>query len=84
MAEGVAFIDGKYVAADDAKISVFDLGFSRSDAVYDVVSTWRGRFFRLDDHVERFLRSRQGVRIPCVYSRDEIKRILAECVYRAG
>ena len=84
MAEGVAFIEGKYVPADEAKISVFDLGFSRSDAVYDVVSTWKGWFFRLDDHIDRFLRSCDGVRIRCPYRRDEIKRILAECVHRAG
>ncbi len=27
MAEGVAFIEGRYVPSDEAKISVFDLGF---------------------------------------------------------
>lgn len=84
MADGVAFIDGKYVSSDEAKISVFDLGFNRSDAVYDVVSTWKEYFFRLDDHVERFLRSCEGVRIVCSYGKDEIKQILAECVHRAG
>src|SRR5262245_33201292 len=84
MAEGVAFIEGKYVPADEAKISVFDLGFSRSDVVYDVVSTWKGQFFRLDDHLDRFLRSCDGVRIRCPYKKDEIKHILAECVHRAG
>jgi branched-chain amino acid aminotransferase len=84
MAEGVAFIEGIYVPADEAKISVFDLGFSRSDVVYDVVSTWKGLFFRLDDHIARFLRSCEGVRIRCPYGKDEIKRILAECVHRAG
>jgi len=83
MAEGVAFIEGKYVPSDEAKISVFDLGFSRSDAVYDVVSTWKGVFFRLDDHIDRFLRSCKGVRIICPYDKDDIKQILAECVYRA-
>jgi branched-chain amino acid aminotransferase len=83
MAEGVAFIGGKYVPADEANISVFDLGFSRSDVVYDVVSTWKGLFFRLDDHIDRFIRSCDGVRIRCPYREDEIKRILAECVHRA-
>lgn len=83
MAEGIAFIEGKYVPSDEAKISVFDLGFSRSDVVYDVVSTWKGRFFRLDDHIDRFLRSCAGVRIVCPYGREEIKQILAECVHRA-
>jgi branched-chain amino acid aminotransferase len=82
--QGVAFIEGKFVPADEAKISVFDLGFSRSDVVYDVVSTWKGVFFRLDDHIDRFLRSCAGVRISCPYARENIKQILAECVYRAG
>jgi branched-chain amino acid aminotransferase len=84
MAEGVAFIEGKYIPSDEAKISVFDLGFSRSDVVYDVVSTWKGVFFRLDDHIDRFLHSCTGVRIQCPYGKEEIKRILAECVYRSG
>ena len=84
MSEGIAFIDGKYVGRDEAKISVFDLGFSHSDVAYDVVSTWKGLFFRLDDHVERFLASCKGVRIACPYDKDAIKRILAECTSRAG
>ena len=78
MATGVASIGEQYVNTDDAKISVFDLGFSRSDVVYDVVSTWKGAFFRIDDHIDRFLNSCPGMRIACSYSKAEIKEILAE------
>jgi branched-chain amino acid aminotransferase len=84
MGDGMAFIDGEFVAIEDAKISVFDSGFSRSDVVYDVTSTSNGRFFRLDDHVARFLRSCAGVGMTCPYSAGEIKHILAECVERGG
>ncbi len=84
MGLGVAFVDGAYIDADDAKLSIFDLGFIRSDVVYDVVSTWKGLFFRLDDHIARFGRSCQGIRVACPYTGDEIKRILAECTHRAG
>ena len=42
MGQGVAFVDGAYIDAADAKLSIFDLGFIRSDVVYDVVSTWKG------------------------------------------
>ena len=83
MIKGVAFIEGQYVNGDEARISVFDLGFSRSDVVYDVVSTWQGQFFRLDDHIDRFLRSCAGMRLSCPYSKKEIQEILAECVHRA-
>jgi hypothetical protein len=47
---GAAWIGGRYCAVEDAKISVLDLGITRSDAAYDVAHVWRGRFYRLDDH----------------------------------
>lgn len=84
MAEGICFIDGNYVPADEAKISIFDAGFTRGDAVYDTVSVWKGLFFRLDDHVSRFLRSCAGMRLACPHPPPELKGILAECVHRAG
>ncbi len=83
MAQGIAFIDGAYVPTDEAKISIFDAGFTRGDAVYDTTSVWKGWFFRLDDHVARFRRSCAAMRLdgpePAV-----LRRVLAECVHRAG
>lgn len=78
------FIDGAYVPPEEARISIFDPAFTRGDAVYDTVSVWKGLFFRLDDHVERFLRSCERGRLTCPHSAGEIERILAECVDRAG
>ncbi|HZF34375.1 MAG TPA: aminotransferase class IV [Candidatus Angelobacter sp.] len=84
MAEGVAFVEGKYIPANEARMAVFDLGFMRGDAVYDTTSVWKGNFFRLDDHVARFLRSAAGMRLKCPYEPAQLKRILATCVQRAG
>lgn len=84
MANGCAYIDDRYVAPEEAKISIFDPGFTRGDAVYDTVSVWKGLFFRLDDHVSRFFRSCSRARLECPYSAEEVKRILAQCVHRAG
>ena len=50
---GIAYIDGDYRAMSEAKISVLDWGFLRSDATYDVVHVWQRRFFRLDKHLDR-------------------------------
>ena len=83
MPEGVAFIEGKFVPAQEARISIFDTGFTRGDAVYDTVSVWHGRFFRLDDHVRRFQRSCAGMRLRCPHSAEELKWILGTCVHRA-
>ena len=51
---GAAFIDKEIIPISEAKISILDWGFLHSDATYDVVHVWRGRFFRLNDHLERF------------------------------
>jgi hypothetical protein len=48
---GAAFVEGDYVPVAEAKISILDAGFSRSDVTYDVVAVWNGAFFRLDDHL---------------------------------
>jgi branched-chain amino acid aminotransferase len=84
MADGCVFIDEQYVAPEEAKISIFDPGLTRADAVYDTVSVWKGLFFRLDDHVSRFFRSCERARLVCPHSPDGVKRILAQCVRRAG
>jgi branched-chain amino acid aminotransferase len=84
MLPGCAFIEGRFVPMAEAKISVLDWGFLRSDATYDVVHVWQGRFFRLDRHLDRFHRSMQRLRLKAPYSRPLITSILAECVRRAG
>ena len=80
--QGCAWIDNEYVELAEAKIPILDWGFLRSDATYDVVHVWRGRFFRLDKHIDRFFESTKKLRMPCQVSRDELKKILANCVVK--
>jgi len=83
-APGVAYIDGRYCPISEAKISLLDWGFLRSDATYDVVHVWQGRFFRLDKHIDRFLTSVKKLRMTIPFERDELTDILHECVRRSG
>lgn len=80
---GAAFIDGAYVPLSDAKISIFDWGFTRSDATYDVASVWQGAFFRLDDHLQRFFASLATLRLAVPYTPAQVREVLHGCV-RAG
>ncbi len=78
--DGTAYVDGQFVPISEARVPILDYGFLRSDATYDVVHVWQGRFFRLDDHLDRFLGgvARLHMRVP--YGRDKIRDILGECV----
>jgi branched-chain amino acid aminotransferase len=82
--KGVAFIDQKIVPIADAKISLLDWGFLHSDATYDVAHVWRGKFFRLDDHIERFYAGMKNLQLSISYRPDEVKAILCDCVAAAG
>ncbi len=81
---GVAYIDGRYCPIDEAKISVLDWGFLRSDATYDVVHVWDDRFFRLDLHLERFFNGVARLRLELPFGREELTEVLKGCVRRSG
>ena len=84
LAAGCAYVDGQFVPIADARIPLLDMGFSRSDCTYDVVAVWQGGFFRLDAHLDRFARSCACLQLAPPVGRDEIARILHECVGRSG
>jgi branched-chain amino acid aminotransferase len=82
--DGCAYVDDAFVAPEDAKISIFDWGFLHSDATYDVAHVWKGRFFRLDDHLDRFEASLAALRLDPGVSRARMREVMHECVRRAG
>lgn len=82
--KGCAWQRGEFVPIAQASVPLTDWGFLRSDATYDVVTVWDGAFFRLDAHMERFLRSCQRFRLDPGRSPQAIVDILSECVRRAG
>ena len=81
---GTAYIDGDFRPISEAKISVLDWGLLRSDATYDVVHVWRGRFFRLELHLDRFLNSVQRLRLELPFDRAALTATLMQCVRRSG
>ena len=81
---GIAWIGGQYLPPSEARISIFDWGFLHSDATYDVAHVRHGRFFRLDDHLDRFITNMGRLRLDCGKSRDEIRAIMHGCVRRSG
>jgi len=82
--QGCAYVNGQFVAPEDAKISIFDWGFLHSDATYDVAHVWQGKFFRLGDHLDRFFASMDRLRLDPGRTRDQVREVMHECVRRSG
>ena len=81
---GAAYVRDSFVPIAEAAIPVTDWGFTRSDVVYDVVHVWKGGFFRLDDHLDRFEASMRKRRIHPPEDRAAIAGILHRCVALSG
>ncbi len=77
-----AYLNGDFVAAEDCKLPVFDLGIVLSAAVTDLVRTFNGRPYRLQDHIERFYRSCKHAYIEPTVSLDDSIAITEELVER--
>ncbi|MBM3461617.1 MAG: branched-chain-amino acid aminotransferase [Armatimonadetes bacterium] len=62
----IAWIDGRVMPADEARVSILDHGFLYGDSVYEAVRTFGGRPFRLGAHLARLERSAAGlfIRMP--------------------
>ncbi|HLD99075.1 MAG TPA: aminotransferase class IV, partial [Bdellovibrionota bacterium] len=44
-------------SAEHAKISVFDRGYLYGDSLYEVTRTYNGKFFLLEEHLQRLEQS---------------------------
>lgn len=82
-AKGVAWVEGELVELSKARIPLLDQGFMHSDLTYDVPSVWDGRFFRLDDHLNRLEASCKKLRLQIPLPRDEVKNILCDMVAKS-
>jgi branched-chain amino acid aminotransferase len=83
--DGVGFTDGEFCPLSELRIPVSDMGFQLSDMCYDAVHVWKGGFFRLDDHMDRWERSLAERRYDTLgFDREQTVDVLHECVSRSG
>lgn len=76
------YLDGKFVPKEEAKISVFDHGLLYGDGVFEGIRSYRGRVFRLDEHLERIYDSARAIMLEIPLSISEIEEVLLETLRR--
>ena len=76
------WLNGEYVARDEAKISARDRGFKSADLAFDTSRTFDGKVFRLRAHLDRFYRSLKYMRLDPRMTIEEMERITLEVCER--
>lgn len=80
MPEPIVYVNGNFVPASQATVSVFDRGFRVGDGVFDTARTFRHRPYKLREHLERLYRSLRYIRVDPGLSLDEMERITLQVV----
>lgn len=78
------FLDDEFVAATDARVSVFDRGFLFGDGVYEVIPVYHGKLFHADAHLKRLRHSLAGIELEVEYSDGWWLSHMKELVSRNG
>lgn len=82
---GMGFIDGAYTPIGEMRLPITDMGFQLGDMCYDAIHVHDGRFFRLEDHLDRWEHSiRERRYVSLGYDRDQVAEVLHGCVARGG
>lgn len=66
------FINGKFYAKEDAKISVYDHGLLYGDGVFEGMRSYSGKVFRMQEHLDRLYESARAIMLTIPLSKDEM------------
>ena len=74
------YIDGKFYAEGDAKVSVFDHGLLYGDGIFEGIRFYNGRVFRLEEHLERLWDSARSICLGIPMSQRAMTEALLETI----
>lgn len=79
-----AWLNGVFIAADEARISPFDRGFLFADGVYEVSAVYNGRLIDMERHLDRLERSLRELKFGTMPDRRELEEVHRKLVEANG
>ncbi len=78
------WFNGQVMKMADAHVGVEDRGFQFADGVYEVVRFYNGKPFTLREHMERLVRSAEGIKLSVPMPIDELADEITRFIPRTG
>ena len=76
----VVFLNGQFVPEREAMIPVTDRGFMYGDGLFETVRVFKGRPFRLAQHLERMVRGTNFLKLPLPCSPKEVQQFALQLI----
>jgi branched-chain amino acid aminotransferase len=74
------FLNGKFVDAAKASVSVFDHGLLYGDGVFEGIRSYNGRLFKLGEHIDRLFESAHTIMLRIPMSPSELAEAVKQSV----
>jgi len=78
----VVYMNGKFVAESEAKISIFDSALMFGDMVFEMTRSFNKKQFKLREHLERLYIGIKILRIPMRMTIDELEKACYDTIER--
>lgn len=72
----IIYLNGKFVDAKEAQISIFDPGFLYGDGIFETLRTYEGKLWGVDEHLERLYESAKMRGWKLLWKPGELKELI--------
>ncbi len=80
----IGLVDGRIIDLSEKIVEMEDRGYQFGDGVYEVTRIYNGRPFALRPHIDRLYRSLRELKIPGVYTFDELAAFHDRLIKESG
>ena len=77
MMPNIVYLNGQYLAIEEASISVMDRGFLFGDGVYEVIPVFGNKLLRFDEHLTRLQNSLNRISLSNPFDSNEWKTVFS-------
>lgn len=80
----LGLINGRLIEIDENVITMEDRGHQFGDGVYEVTKVYNGKCFALRPHLDRLYQSLRAIRIPAIYTFEELVQFHEALIKESG
>ena len=80
----IGYINGKYIPLNERAIPLEERGYQFGDGIYEVIRVYNGKPFMLNEHLERLIKSGNGIKLKIQQSIEEFRSLVNEAIAKSG
>lgn len=84
MSEPIIYVGGEFVPQSKALISVLDHAVLYGDGIFETAFAWKGRVFKLEEHLDRGFKSMQAIALRPPMDKPAMRALILEAAARNG